>query len=215
MSQSLNEIEALVKRAARGSGMHWGLAEEAGKCARWLASFDLPASPLFVDLFALYDNASTAPHAPQSINGNWSAASGSLCPITAGSTLCDCSAVLSRGGEFQLENIAYPLLILPFVAGAAKQQGITVLVEWGQVTLVTDGFGLFLQGADTDFATNFTGSLRCFSTEKSYSLIFPTVRGKFDDGSLEKLTSFAKRSFAPATEASRKMGAGSGNSDND
>ncbi|MEX5611478.1 DUF3726 domain-containing protein, partial [Pseudomonas protegens] len=31
MHASLNEIESLCKKAARGAGRAWGLAEEAGK----------------------------------------------------------------------------------------------------------------------------------------------------------------------------------------
>ena len=31
MSHSLNEIEAMAKRAGRGAGLSWGLAEEAAK----------------------------------------------------------------------------------------------------------------------------------------------------------------------------------------
>ena len=42
MTFSLNEIEAIGKRAARGAGLPWGLAEEAGKAARWLTARGLP-----------------------------------------------------------------------------------------------------------------------------------------------------------------------------
>ena len=37
MTYSLYEIEVTGKRAARGSGFSWGLAEEAGKATRWLS----------------------------------------------------------------------------------------------------------------------------------------------------------------------------------
>jgi hypothetical protein len=39
---TLAEIESYLRKAARASGLEWGLAEEAGKAARWLAAFDLP-----------------------------------------------------------------------------------------------------------------------------------------------------------------------------
>ena len=39
MSYSLNEFEALALKAARGAGLPWGLAEEAGKAVRILSSF--------------------------------------------------------------------------------------------------------------------------------------------------------------------------------
>ena len=36
MSWSLSEIGALATKAARGSGMDWGLADEAGYAVKWL-----------------------------------------------------------------------------------------------------------------------------------------------------------------------------------
>ena len=47
---SLNEIDACTKKAARGAGMSWGLAEEAGKAVRWLARYNLPNIELIVPL---------------------------------------------------------------------------------------------------------------------------------------------------------------------
>ncbi|HBM69159.1 MAG TPA: DUF3726 domain-containing protein, partial [Rhodobacteraceae bacterium] len=36
MSYSLNELQALARKAARGSGVPWGIAEEAAMAARYL-----------------------------------------------------------------------------------------------------------------------------------------------------------------------------------
>ena len=38
-----SELRALVTKAARGAGLAWGLAEEAGWAADWLARRSLPA----------------------------------------------------------------------------------------------------------------------------------------------------------------------------
>ena len=46
MIYSLSEIDATCKKAARGSGLSWGYAEEAGKAARWLAAHQLPSTEL-------------------------------------------------------------------------------------------------------------------------------------------------------------------------
>ena len=43
-SWSLNEIEALAKKAARGSGCSWGVAEDAGRAVRWLEARGLPGA---------------------------------------------------------------------------------------------------------------------------------------------------------------------------
>ena len=45
MSWSLGEIGALATKAARGSGMDWGLADEAGYAVKWLQRRQLPVPP--------------------------------------------------------------------------------------------------------------------------------------------------------------------------
>ena len=42
MNWSLNELDAMARKAARGAGYSWGLAEEAGRATRWLAAAGLP-----------------------------------------------------------------------------------------------------------------------------------------------------------------------------
>ena len=49
MSYSLNEFEALALKAARGAGLPWGLAEEAGKAVRILSSFGFDAGPVLLE----------------------------------------------------------------------------------------------------------------------------------------------------------------------
>ena len=39
-----SELRTLVAKAARGAGLHWGLAEEAGWAAEWLARRGMPAA---------------------------------------------------------------------------------------------------------------------------------------------------------------------------
>ena len=44
MALSQNEIESLCIKAARGAGYSWGLAEQAGFAAGWLAARGLDAT---------------------------------------------------------------------------------------------------------------------------------------------------------------------------
>lgn len=46
MTLSLNEIEVTVRKAALGSGLPLGLAEEAGAAATWLAVAGFPVEKL-------------------------------------------------------------------------------------------------------------------------------------------------------------------------
>jgi hypothetical protein len=64
MTFSLNEVEAMGKRAARGAGRDWGIAEEAGKAARWLTARGLPGPELLAELLTRNEGKSYEELAP-------------------------------------------------------------------------------------------------------------------------------------------------------
>ena len=39
---TLAEVESYLRKSAQAVGLDWGIAEEAGKAARWLAAYGLP-----------------------------------------------------------------------------------------------------------------------------------------------------------------------------
>lgn len=86
---SLNEIEMLVRKAVRGAGYDWGLAEEAGKAARRLALAGHDAVAAFLGLCERFDGRPHAERTPTSLAGVWQAPGGPLCPLTAGAALSD------------------------------------------------------------------------------------------------------------------------------
>ena len=70
---SLAEIDAMGRKAARGAGLPWGLAEEAGRAARHLAAWGLPGPEALAALVA----AAALPAGPAA--GDWAwAGSGRL-----------------------------------------------------------------------------------------------------------------------------------------
>src|SRR5258708_39822682 len=99
MSWSLNEIEAEVKKAVRGAGLAWGLAEEGAKAARWLAARAVDPIPAGIDVLD--------PHARGNRNssaitltddGHWQTPA-PLCPLTFRAPLCDHAPRISAGGS--------------------------------------------------------------------------------------------------------------------
>ncbi len=52
VSLSLNEVETLAAKAARGAGAGWGVAEDVSRAARWLAERGLPWSEQLMALLA-------------------------------------------------------------------------------------------------------------------------------------------------------------------
>ena len=146
MTYSLYEIEVMAKRATRGAGYHWGHAEEAGKAVRWLSERGLPGSELLAQLLTLNDGRSYDDAAPHSLIGPWRAGNGDLCPLLAGSALCDHAAEIAGGLIFELEVVAYPLLLAPYVATASALTRSASSLSWGQTTLLIDPKGIAVSG---------------------------------------------------------------------
>ncbi|MEP3344961.1 MAG: DUF3726 domain-containing protein [Litoreibacter sp.] len=211
MTYSLNEIEVHAKKAARGGGYDWGVAEEAGKAVRWLASHGLPGAAALAAHLDLH--AHDGP--PQTLDGDWSSATGILCPLTAGVTLNDCADLLIGARVQIMLNVTQPLLVVPFVAWAALHRKYPLTVVWGNVRATTNGYDLHIEGTEDDLSTPQTDALKCFVAQGSHAFAAPALRGNICPDVWGKLNTFAQRTYAPATEASRLLGAGAGATDND
>ena len=53
--RSLSEIDTIVKRASKGVGYSWGIAEEVGKNIRLIEMFGLPGVKNINQYFKVYD----------------------------------------------------------------------------------------------------------------------------------------------------------------
>jgi hypothetical protein len=100
---SLSELRSLVTKAARGAGMSWGLAEEAGWAAEWLARRGMPAAPWATAW--LQDR----------LNGLQD-------PIETGVSVGD-----RKGVEPIPDGLAAPGYLLPFLHLVAEQTGAVTL----------------------------------------------------------------------------------------
>ncbi|MFA3915972.1 DUF3726 domain-containing protein [Ruegeria hyattellae] len=209
MRLSLNEMEALSKRAARGGCYSWGLAEEAAKATRWLCARGLDGGAVLADLLEQGFATSLQEHAPQDLLGPWQG-SAELCPLLAGVTLSDCADHLTQG-PVEMRQVAQPVLILPFAAHAACRLEQPVTVTSGGWTAITDGTEL----SAPDYAPDHAALLH---VEAGGTLTTPRAhqsRATPATGTHVVLNRFAHRTYAPATEESRLLGAGAGLSDND
>lgn len=186
MTYSIGEISALCAKAARGAGMSWGLAEEAGWAVRWLSRAGLPGADCLS--LALTDN-------------------DGLCPVTLGVAVADT-------GQFSLIEtaglVSEPLLVLPFLSRLAPpERSLRVTVDGRTVHIWQNG---------TDLKGPSPRSGRIDGYEEA-EIPGPTFAHHRIDGispeALSRLTDFAGRTYAPATEASRLSGAGAGVTDND
>ena len=210
MSWSLNEVDAMAKKALRGAGYSWGMAEEAGKATRWLCARDLDGCGALLDLLENTDGTALTEWGPIIDGPDWRARGDLLCPLITGAAISDFAHKL-RDTPIRCGNIIQPILLVPFVATAAWQNGATLTLSCRGMTAITDGRDLCITGAPPAGVDELTitsggqlGTLGVIST-----------RAQAAPATWAALGQFAQRTFAPASEESRRKGAGSGLSDND
>ena len=208
MTWSLGEISALATKAARGSGMEWGLAEEAGYAVKWLQRRELPGVAALCRYLS-WRQSGTLSAWPDKTGDR-----GHYCPIAIGAAYGDGAF----GDEVQLPRIRLPLLLIPFVALRAFDKSITVSMDNTVFGLTRDGFG-----HSANSTAILVNSSVCNITTKHEALPlitsindirWPRVPETTTD-CIKVLNKFAKNTYAPATEASRLAGAGAALNDDD
>lgn len=212
MSFSLNEVQAMAKRAARGAGLDWGMAEEAAWATRWLCRAGLPGVGILADLLTEQARSQKDDFAPKSLQSPWQGTAGVLSPLCAGPTLSDVAQRL-REAPIQLEQVSEPLMMLPFASAAAAQLDHPVSLRWRGGEAVVSRSGLRLiggRGGESDILVE-------LAERSPMAALQPLSEGRADPGSdaWAQLGELAHRTYAPATEESRLLGAGAGLSDND
>tara|TARA_R110002096_G_scaffold166736_2_gene336074 strand:+ start:1755 stop:2399 length:645 start_codon:yes stop_codon:yes gene_type:complete len=208
MIYSLNEIEALARKAARGGGMSWGLAEETGKAVRWLSDNGFSGPHLLADLLGINDGIAYLKLVPRYANGSLSAESGPLCPIIVGALICDRAYDLTLGDPIHINDVSVPLLLAPFIAAASRSGRVTVTLEWAGTLLTFDSGRVNVKAGKAALMTRHAKSAVLTKTETRFVASARTAAGRqMDKATLRVLESFAFRTYAPATEASR-AGAG-------
>lgn len=217
MTGSLNELETLVKRATRGAGLSWGIAEEAGKSARWLASRGFPAGALVFAWLQQGEQVAYRERVPADPRGTeWKAGASFLCPVCTGCVLSDRATAGRLSLPLRLREVLCPLLFLPFLEGLSRKLGHPVQVEGppAGATVLLDaedgwrGERLEALGAvPTDLYLRAQPGAHPPRVERFY-------RVDWDAEEKAGLEAFAHRTFAPAS-IGHQSGAGAGLRDND
>lgn len=216
MAVSQNEIEVMGKRAARGAGLSWGLAEEAGKTARWLSSRGLPGPEQLAEILTRNDGKPYVELAPVSLEGVWCAPSDRLCPLITGAVLCDHANRIAGGVQIKLGPVAQPLLLAPYAAAVAKMTNTAVELAWGDTVLIFTADGYAIEGDGKTLTARKADGVLCRRVCDARVGLADYVPGRSVDAETwGRLAAFAQRTFAPATEASRLTGAGARLIDND
>lgn len=213
---SLNEIEAETRKAVRGAGLPWGLAEEGGKAVRWLAGQGIDATAALADILDRHAAGGLGVGILRDGDGRWISPQGILCPLTLGAAVCDHAWLLAEGRTLAAGEVARPILLLPFAARAARLSGKPLAFVAGRQQVNFDRNGApagALNFADIAEAASVT--CETYRSDIHGLQREGLERPDLDRPSWEKIEAFAFRTYVPASEHSRRHGAGAGLLDND
>lgn len=206
---SLGEAEALARKAARGAGRSWGMAEEFGRAVRWLEGSGLPAMALLATLLARTDGMAATRLTP-----SWEAHTGlvhpdatPLCPIALGTALSDhgiTSCPLGRIGP-----VWAPVFVVPHLADMARRLGQDYWLICGETRVCVTAQGAYAghDGPAPDQAQ--AAWIACAPCDAPTSVpTYHHARAHCEAGVHNQLSRLAERLYAPETAARRQSGAG-------
>ncbi len=207
---SLAEIDAMGRKAARGAGFTWGMAEEAGRAARWLAAYGLPGPEALAAVLKKVDGA-VARYAPRPTGVAWQSEAGRLCPIAAGAALSDRAQEIVEGTRFEVGPVVLPLLVVPFLSRAARDLGCQISMSGNGFRVVAtprgpacDSWDALCSARDAALSIALATAAPCLPLQAG-SAACPVAVELW-----REIDAFAQRTYVPASEASRRTGAGAG-----
>ena len=200
---SFSEIETTAKRATRSVGFSWGISEEVGKNIRLLEMFGLPGVKNINQYFKVY-NAENFEDISVFSKSNISKKN--YCPIMLGVNFFDQSSDISDFNQLEIENLAFPLLLIPFVSRTSEIVGKRI----------------FLKMDNKEFLFNFNQSIYSnylsgdiIKKSDKISLQFLENKNSFSEQEWSELYKISENTFVEESEELKQKAAGAGLTDND
>ena len=201
--KSFSEIDTTVKRASKSIGFEWGVAEELGKNIRLLEMFGLAGLKNLNSYFKIYNQKQFQ---KISLISKINTSSIAYCPIISGTNFLDQVINLETMDEINFENMAFPLLFLPFVSRSTEIIGKRI----------------FLNIDEKEFLLNFNQSI--YSNYLSNEIVekadvikiqFLENKNNFSEEDWKELTKLSENTFVEETDELKQKTAGAGLTDND
>ncbi len=215
---SLNESAYRAKLAVRGVGYSWGIAQDVARAIYWLAARGIDGFTVLSAALANIDSGRLG--APVELRGLWESTHSGLCPLLTGPCLSDCGELLLANQSIDLKELAFPLLVLPFVADVAAANACVVHFKSKEFEAIVKQDKLYING-EVDVAGVIAATLT--ATRSDIDIAKPSFteysqrvsRVSIAPAVWQLLGEYAHRTYAPATAASRLSGAGAGLTDSD
>ena len=202
--RSLSEIETTSKRASRAIGFSWGAAEEVGKSVRLLELFGFPG---IKNLNQYYQNKKKKKFEKiEMIKELNKPNKFSFCPIILGINFLDQIKKIENFRNCSFKEIAYPLLLVPFLSRCSEIVGKKILFTFDK--------NKFLFNFNINIYSNFF--LKDFpNSAKNIEISFLDNKDSFSNLEWNNLYKLSEETFVKETESSKKKAAGAGLTDND
>ena len=222
MTLSLNQVEQTTRKAVRGAGLPWGLAEDAGRAVRWLERMGLPGMSWLTLVLDAMDHGRIGELLIRRQGTVWRGAAGAVSPLLAGPSLADAMHLHRRepGLVLTLRAVACPELCAGYLGVASLQTRVPLAMSWIRGDLWICAERVILDGAHGAEVTADRQDLTvCVGSAEPGTAgmeLTPTAGSRrIEPCALGRLESLARRTYVDNTEASRRSGAGAGLGDSD
>ena len=201
---TLSEIDTTSKRATKAAGFSWGIAEEVGKNMRLLELYGLSGIKNLNEYFKNYKKKQYQKVSLIS-ETNYSQKI-PYCPIILGANFLDQVTLLENINEIQFKNVAFPLLLLPFVSRASDIIGKRIFMKIDEKE--------FLLNFNQSIYSNYLKS-EILENSKLIKINFIENKNTFKENEWNELYKLSEDTFVEETDSLKASGAGAGLTDND
>ena len=202
--KTLSEIDTTSKRAARGAGFSWGVAEEVGKNMRLLELFGLSGIKNLNKYLKDYKNRQF--QKISLISDINEANKYPFCPIILGTNFIDQVKLLDKKNNIQISNVAFPLLFLPFVSRASEIIGKRIFLKIEEKE--------FLLNLNQSIYSNYLKN-EILENCNTVNISFLENNNLFNENEWNELYKLSEDTFVEETESLKIGAAGAGLTDND
>ena len=202
--KSLSEIETTSKRASRAVGFSWGVSEEISKGIRLLELFGFPGIKNLNQYYKLINKKKF--ESLSIVNKKNKSNKYSFCPISLGIRILDQIKTLEKLKRITIHNIAYPILLLPFLCRSSDVIGKKILFKIEKST--------FLLNFNVNILSNIPENKFPLLAKKG-EIIFLENKDHFTEKEWKMLYKLSENTFVKESESLKQGAAGAGLTDND
>tara|TARA_Y100001970_G_C14154833_1_gene814924 strand:+ start:68 stop:679 length:612 start_codon:yes stop_codon:yes gene_type:complete len=202
--RSFSEIDTTIKRASKAIGFSWGIAEEIGKNIRLLELFGLPGVSTINQYYKIYKK-----HQFQNISliSQNNTSKIPYCPIIAGVNFLDQIKIMEELSNIKFENIAFPILFIPFASRASEIIGKKILLKIDKIE--------FLINFNQSIFCNYVINNEIIDISKNLIVEFIDNKDNFNEIEWNELYKLSEETFVEESDDLKEKAAGAGLTDND